>query len=391
VSKLLLFLVILMALLACTTATPAPEITMTRTTPAAAVETPTPDPQPTQAQASASASPSAPSTATPDSTTIPSPGPQARLLLEFADSMTAETTWAQALAVFTRPEQDCVWGALDQHQPDSILEESIMATQAENQELMDCLDTQGASYMTAGITAMSFKEQGMVLGKPQVNCLQTWAADFHLPLLQANKQQEAALHFMDEVSVCLAGALVPFITEQIGQSAGGLDSAQENCAREVLSSSPPTLLLRSFYRIRDVGMYPGMEESLTTRLAQCVPELFEDLPPSSRPISVPVEISDFLEDHRIWHLAHNLLFIAHWDNESKKWFVLDVGGEFTTDQLTMPPGQVPPAPREVRELTRLESGKVYDFRMRWKGNVDLMGQRSDDWFFHAGSNFIVWP
>jgi len=180
------------------------------------------------------------------------------------------------------------------------------------------------------------------------------------------------------------------VEEQVSAAPSEIPTMQAS-SREVLSSSPPTLLLRSFYRIRDVGMYPGMEESLTTRLAQCVPELFEDLPPSSRPISVPVEISDFLEDHRIWHLAHNLLFIAHWDNESKKWFVLDVGGEFTTDQLTMPPGQVPPAPREVRELTRLESGKVYDFRMRWKGNVDLMGQRSDDWFFHAGSNFIVWP
>ena len=323
---------------------------MTRTTPAAAIETATPDLQPTQAQASTSTL--VPSTATPDSTPIPSPGPQARLLLEFADNMTAETTWAQAFAVFTSPEQDCIRGALDRHQPDSILEESIMATQAENQEMMDCLDTQGASYMTAGIVALRFKEQGMVLGKPQLNCLQTWAADFHLPLLQANRQQEAALHFLDEVSVCLADALVAFITEQIGQSAGGLDSAQENCAREVLSSSPPTFLLRSFYGIRDVGMYPGMEESLTTGLAQCVPELFEDLPPSSRPISVPGEISDFLEDHRIWHLAPDLLFIAHWDNESKKWFVLDVGGEFTPDQLTMPPGQ---APRLLRKSGSLPS------------------------------------
>ena len=104
-----------------------------------------------------------------------------------------------------------------------------------------------------------------------------------------------------------------------------------------------------------------------------------------------MEISDFLRDHRIWHLVSNLLFIAHWDNESKKWFVLDVGGEFTPEQLTMPPGQAPPAPSEVGELTQLESGKVYDFNMRWKGNVDLMGQRSDDWFFRAGSNFIVWP
>jgi len=60
-------------------------------------------------------------------------------------------------------------------------------------------------------------------------------------------------------------------------------------------------------------MYPGMEESLTTGLAECVPELFEDLPPSSRLTSVPVEISDFLENHRIWHLANNLLFIAHRD------------------------------------------------------------------------------
>lgn len=388
-SKPLLFLVILMALSACTTATPAPEITMTRTTTAGAIETTTPDLQPTQAQASTSIPVS--STATPDSTPIPSPGPQARLLLEFADSMTAETTWAQAFAVFTRPEQDCIRGALDQHQLDSILEESIMTTQAENPELMDCLDIERASYMTAGITALSFKEQGMVLGKPQVNCLQTWAAELHLPLLQANRQQEAALHFMDEVSVCLADALVPFITEQIGQSAGGLDSAQGNCAREVLSSSPPKALLMSFYGIRDAGMYPGMEESLTTGLAQCVPELFEDLPPPSRALSVPVEISDFLRDHRIWHLAPDLLFIAHWDNQSKKWFVLDVGGEFTTEQLTMPPDQAPPAPSEVGEITQLESGKVYDFNMRWKGNVDLMGQRSDDWFFRAGSNFIVWP
>ena len=95
--------------------------------------------------------------------------------------------------------------------------------------------------------------------------------------------------------------------------------------------------------------------------------------------------SDFLEAHGISHLAGNLLFVAHWDADSQKWLVYDVAGEFTLEQLE------PPAPSDVGALTRLESGKVYDFRMRWDQIVNLKEGETGDWVFDSGPNLIKWP
>ena len=47
---------------------------------------------------------------------------------------------------------------------------------------------------------------------------------------------------------------------------------------------------------------------------------------------------DLLETRRVEpYLVGNLLFIAHWDEDVQRWFVYDVAGFFTPDQLTPPP------------------------------------------------------
>ena len=101
---------------------------------------------------------------------------------------------------------------------------------------------------------------------------------------------------------------------------------------------------------------------------------------------------EFLEAHRIEpYLVGNLLFIAHYDEGAQRWFVYDVAGYFTPDQLTPPPGvAIPPNP-EIGILNELERGKLYDFHVRSDQIVNILEGEIGDWPFSAGANFIEWP
>ena len=233
----------------------------------------------------------------------------------------------------------------------------------------------------------------MVVEESQADCLRDWAAGLEWPSAPEMDQEET-LQLLDEIAFCLADAVAPYVIAQIDQSLLlGMDDEQKDCVREFLSGFPPFVLLMSFYGVRDVGPGLGIEEELREGMTGCVPEFYENLPPMSSGISMPGEVADFLEAHGIWHLAHNLLFIAHWDVDEQRWLVLDVAGEFTPDQLAQPEGVPAPSPSEVGPLTRLEKGKIYDFRMRWnqiEQTVNTGDGKRRDWHFLAGSNFIVW-
>ena len=101
---------------------------------------------------------------------------------------------------------------------------------------------------------------------------------------------------------------------------------------------------------------------------------------------------DLLETHRLEpYLVGNLLFVAHWDEDVQRWFVYDVVGYFTPDQLTPPPGvAIPPNP-EIATLNELERGKLYDFHVRSDQIVNIVEGEIGDWHFNAGANFIKWP
>ncbi len=101
---------------------------------------------------------------------------------------------------------------------------------------------------------------------------------------------------------------------------------------------------------------------------------------------------NLLEAHRIEpYLIGNLLFIAHWDEDVQRWFVYDVAGYFTPDQLTPPPGvAILPNP-EIGILDKLERGKLYDFHVRGDQIVNIVEGEIGDWPFNAGANFIEWP
>ena len=101
---------------------------------------------------------------------------------------------------------------------------------------------------------------------------------------------------------------------------------------------------------------------------------------------------DLLEAHRVEpYLVGNLLFIAHWDEDAQRWFVYDVAGHFTPDQLTPPPGvDIPPNP-EIGILNELEPGKLYDFHVRSDQIVNIVEGETGDWYFNSGANFIKWP
>ena len=100
---------------------------------------------------------------------------------------------------------------------------------------------------------------------------------------------------------------------------------------------------------------------------------------------------DLLETHRVEpYLVGNLLFIAHWDEDTQRWLVHDVTGQFTPDQLMPPPGvAIPPNP-EIGILNELERGKLYDFHVRSDQIVNIVEGEIGDRYFNAGANFFEW-
>ena len=98
-----------------------------------------------------------------------------------------------------------------------------------------------------------------------------------------------------------------------------------------------------------------------------------------------------MEAHRIApYLVGNPLFIAHWDGDVQRWFVYDVAGHFTPDQLTPPSGVTTPPNPEIGILNELEQGKLYDFHVRSDQIVNILEGEIGDWHFYAGANFIEW-
>lgn len=121
----------------------------------------------------------------------------------------------------------------------------------------------------------------------------------------------------------------------------------------------------------------------------------EPTPESTRIISKGTRelvTEDLLDAHRIEpYLVGNLLFIAHWDENAQRWFVYDVAGYFTMNQLTPPPGvAIPPNP-EIGILNELERGKLYNFHVRSDQIVNIVEGERGDRHFNAGANFIKWP
>ena len=123
-------------------------------------------------------------------------------------------------------------------------------------------------------------------------------------------------------------------------------------------------------------------------------DLEEPAPESTRIISQGTHefvTEDLLEAHRIEpYLVGNLLFIAHWDDDVQSWYVHDVAGYFTPDQLTPPPGvAIPPNP-EIGILNELERGKLYDFHVRSDQIVNIVEGEMGDRYLNSGANFFEW-
>ena len=99
-----------------------------------------------------------------------------------------------------------------------------------------------------------------------------------------------------------------------------------------------------------------------------------------------------LETHRVEpHLAGNLIFTAHWNQDTQRWLVHDVAGYFTPDQLTPPPGAAIPPDPQIGMLKELERGKLYDFHVRWDQIANLVDAETGDSYFNAGANYIKRP
>ena len=86
-------------------------------------------------------------------------------------------------------------------------------------------------------------------------------------------------------------------------------------------------------------------------------------------------------------LGDNLRFVVYLDRETQTFKVYDADGNFTIDDLPLPPQTEAPDPSTIGELTELVSGQIYDFVVKEDQTVQLQG-RSE--VFYSGSNQLLW-
>ena len=86
-------------------------------------------------------------------------------------------------------------------------------------------------------------------------------------------------------------------------------------------------------------------------------------------------------------LGDNLQWVAHFDNETKKWSVYDPSGTFTPAALTVPSIIVPSSADEIGQLTELVRGKPYFFAVVRDVTVQLGGSSRE---LTAGANPVSW-
>ena len=86
-------------------------------------------------------------------------------------------------------------------------------------------------------------------------------------------------------------------------------------------------------------------------------------------------------------LGNNLLSVATYDNATASWSVYDPSGTFSLDQLKGMPAPPPEDLSSVRELTSVESGKIYFVWVR-EGQTAVLGGKSRT--LNAGFNLFGW-
>ena len=85
-------------------------------------------------------------------------------------------------------------------------------------------------------------------------------------------------------------------------------------------------------------------------------------------------------------LGSNLLWVAHFSNETKEWSVYDPSGAFEPGQLPLA-GQEAPDASDIRELSALMPGQIYSFMMDEAQNAELGGVSRS---LPAGLSWMLW-
>ena len=86
-------------------------------------------------------------------------------------------------------------------------------------------------------------------------------------------------------------------------------------------------------------------------------------------------------------LGDNLQWVAHFDNETKKWSVYDPSGAFTLEALAVPSFVVPSSAVEIGQLTDLVHGELYFLAVARDVTVQLGGSSRE---LTAGVNTVNW-
>ena len=86
-------------------------------------------------------------------------------------------------------------------------------------------------------------------------------------------------------------------------------------------------------------------------------------------------------------LGDNLRFVVYLDSATQSFFVYDADGNFTIEDLPLPPGMETPDPSGIGDLTELVPDTVYTFVVKEKQTIELNGRTET---FYQGGNFLVW-
>ena len=86
-------------------------------------------------------------------------------------------------------------------------------------------------------------------------------------------------------------------------------------------------------------------------------------------------------------LGDNLRFVAYLDRATQKWFVYDAAGDFSPEDLPLPPMTKAPDPSEISSLTELVPGQIYSFVVYEQQTAEF--DRLTE-IFYVGRNDILW-
>ena len=109
--------------------------------------------------------------------------------------------------------------------------------------------------------------------------------------------------------------------------------------------------------------------------------------PSPEPTAIPEMQPELPIAGTLAPLGDSLRFVAYLNRTTQKWAIYDADGNFTPEDLPLPPELEVPDASEIVSLTELVSGQIYNFVVNENQTAEFNG---DSMTLYKGSNYLQW-